>query len=338
MSCKLDDGGAANSRVSFRRKPAPMAVVSRTPTGALDLKVFSCEVTAMTSQTASVEIAVDSVSDILKTITIPPCPAVVTTLLAESRRPEVDFHKIIRLISGDLGLAASMMKTANSPLFALRNKVQTVQQASAVLGLKNVVSIVNGLALQRSLSPKGVSMERFWDRSNYHARIAARLARRVPGLDREDAYTFGLFHDCGIPILMQRFANYKDTLALANRSARPVWEFENERHGTDHVAVGTMLARNWQLPATIVQAIRQHHHFEILTEAGVGISDEVRALTAISLLADHLIARFLNVPDEVEWLAHGANALGYLNFDEEELADLRSDIAEELSAVDADRR
>lgn len=292
----------------------------------------------MSNQAVNVEIAVDCVSDILKTITIPPCPAVVMTLLAESRRPEVDFHKIIRLISGDLGLAASMMKTANSPLFALRNKVQTVQQATAVLGLKNVVNIVNGLALQRSLSTKGVSMERFWDRSNYHAKISARLARRVPGLDREDAYMFGLFHDCGIPILMQRFADYKDTLMLANRSSRPVWELETERHGTDHVAVGTMLARNWQLPPAIVQAIRQHHHFEILDDAAADVADEVRALTAISLLADHLIARFLDVPDEVEWLAHGTSALNYLNFDEEELSDLRSDIVEELSAVDADRR
>jgi putative nucleotidyltransferase with HDIG domain len=292
----------------------------------------------MLNQTFDVEIAADSVSDILKTISIPPCPAVVAALLAESRRPEVDFHKIIRLISGDLSLAASMMKTSNSPFFALRNKVQTVQQAAAVLGLKNIINIVNGLALKRTLSPKGVSMERFWDRSNYHAMISNRLARRVPGLNREDAYTFGLFHDCGIPILMQRFPDYKETLALANRSAHPMCEVENERHGTDHAVVGAMLARNWQLPTFIVQAIGAHHHFEILRDASLNVANEVRALTAISLLADHLIANFLDVPDETEWLAHGASALNYLGFDEEELADLRSEITEELTAVDAERR
>jgi len=291
----------------------------------------------MLNQTFSAEIAAESVSDILKTISIPPCPAVVAALLTESRRPEVDFHKIIRLISGDLGLAASMMKTSNSPFFALRNKVQTVQQAAAVLGLKNIVNIVNGLALKRTLSPKGVSMERFWDRSNYHAMISNRLARRVPGLNREDAYTFGLFHDCGIPILMQRFPDYKETLALANRSSHPMCEVENERHGTDHVVVGAMLARNWQLPALIVQAIRAHHHFDILRDTSSDAPGEVRALTAISLLADHLIANFLDVPDETEWLAHGASALNYLGFDEEELADLRSEITEELAAVDAER-
>ena len=296
------------------------------------------EVTAVLHQANTVEIATESVSDILKTITIPPCPAVVAALQEESRRPEADFHKIIRLISGDLGLAASMMKTANSPYFGLRKKVQSVSQASAVLGLKNVINIVNGLTLQRSLSTQGASMEGFWKRSNHHAMISAHLARRIPGLSQEDAYSFGLFHDCGIPILMQRFPGYQHTLALASRSSRPMWELENECHGTDHVVVGVMLARNWQLPAVLVQAIRLHHHFDILSDEspnGQDISDTVRSLTAISLLADHLIARFLGVQDEIEWLAHGTSALNYLSFDEEEVEDLRCEINEELSAVEA---
>ena len=282
------------------------------------------------------EIAADSVSDILRTISIPPCPAVVASLLDEARRPEVDFHKIVRLITGDLSLAASMMKTANSPFFALRRKVESVQVAASVLGLKNIINIVKGLALQRALSPKGISMERFWERSNYHATVSARLARRVPGVTREDAYTFGLFHDCGIPILMQRFPDYRETLAAANRSARSIWEFENERHGTDHVTVGAMLARNWQLPDLIVEAVRLHHNFEILND-GSGVRDEVRGLTAISVLADHLIARFLNAPDEAEWMAYGSAALNFLNFDEDELTELRSDVEEDLNAVRLDR-
>jgi len=291
----------------------------------------------MPREALSVEIAADSVSDILKTISIPPCPAIVAALLEESRRPEVDFRKIIRLISGDLSLAASMMKTANSPYFALRHKVETVQQAAAVLGLKNVISIVKGLALQRSLSPKGVNMERFWERSNYHAMVSGGLARHVPGVTKEDAYTFGLFHDCGIPILIQRFPDYKDTLALTNRSARPMCEMESERHGTDHVAVGAMLARNWQLPALIVQAIRLHHNFELLHDREADVPDAVRGLTAISLLADHLIARFLDMPDEAEWMAHGTSALNYLSFDEDELAEIRGEMDEELNAVRLDR-
>lgn len=283
------------------------------------------------------QVASESVSDLLKTIAIPSCPAVVAALMEEARKPEVDFAKIIRLITGDLSLAASMMKTANSPIFALRQKVETVQKAATVLGLKNIIGIVNGLALKNALTPKGVSMERFWERTSFHATVTTRLARRVPGLTQDAAYTFGLFHDCGIPILMQRFPDYKDTLALSNRSARPIWEIENERHGTDHVTVGAMLARNWHLPDLIVKAIRFHHNAEFLSEDAIDVSDQVRALAAVSLLADHLIARFLDVPDEAEWMSHGSTALNYLNFDEEELAELQGDVEEDLSAIRLDR-
>jgi len=50
----------------------------------------SLELNAMLTQRISVEIATDSVSDILKTISIPPCPAIVAALLEEAVRPEVD--------------------------------------------------------------------------------------------------------------------------------------------------------------------------------------------------------------------------------------------------------
>ncbi len=291
----------------------------------------------MTVSTTPAEIATDIVSDILKTISIPPCPTIVSTLLAEGRRDDVDFQRIVRLINGDLGLAASMMKTANSPFFGLRQKVQSVNQAVAVLGLKNVLNIVTSVALKQALAPKQLNMERFWDRSNYHAVVSSRLARRLPGIATEDAYTFGLFHDCGIPILMQRFPDYKETLALANQSTKPVREIENARHNTDHTAVGAMLARNWQLPAFIVDTIRVHHDMALLTDASPGVPGEVCGLTAISLVADHLIARFLGAADEAEWMSHGVAALNYLGFDEDELADMSHDINEELSTIRADR-
>lgn len=291
----------------------------------------------MTATTTSAEIATDQVSDILKTISIPPCPTIVSSLMTEARRDDVDFGKIVRLISGDLSLAASMMKTANSPYFGLRQKVQSVQQAVVVLGLKNVLNIVTGVALKQTLTPNQINMERFWDRSNYHAVVSSRLARRIPGVSVEDAYTFGLFHDCGIPILMQRFPNYKETLAAANQGARPMREVENERHKTDHSAVGAMLARNWQLPPLLVSAIRFHHDMGVLTDAPADVPSEARGLTAISLVADYLIARFLGAAEEAEWRTHGAEALDYLGFDEDEMTDLTRDINDELSTIRADR-
>ncbi len=273
----------------------------------------------------------NSVSALLKSITIPPCPAVVTALMTEVRRDDGDFNRVGRLLAGDVSLAASMMKTANSPLFGLRRKVPSVQQALAVLGLKNVVSIVTGLALQQAVSPRGVNMERFWERSSLHAVICSRLARHLPGVGREDAYTFGLFHDCGIPVLMQRFPEYKQTLAVANRSGRPFTEVEFEQHATSHVIVGAMLARNWQLPELVSEAIRLHHDAEVLLGETGDVSEPVRALACVSTLADKLTADFLGHDADVEWDQFGGAVLDYLGLDEGELEDIRVEVGEELS-------
>lgn len=283
---------------------------------------------------ASIEL--ETVNGILSTVTIPPCPSVVLSLMEEARRDDVDFQRINRLISGDVSLAASMMKTANSPFFALRSKVQSVQQAVAVLGLKNILKVVTGLELQRSLGKGGgVSMERFWERSNLHAAICGCLARRLPGTSVEDAYTFGLFHDCGIPILMQRFPDYKETLMAANHSSLPVPEVEFERHATSHVMVGAMLAHNWQLPEKIVRAIRGHHDLTLLEDEREPA--EVRTLIALSLLAEHLAARYLGVAEESEWQLWGEQAFAYLGFDNGELEELYPELLEELGDVIAAR-
>ncbi|GAB2181660.1 HDOD domain-containing protein [Denitratisoma sp. agr-D3] len=288
----------------------------------------------MQRETVRTEIAADTAADILKSVSIPPCPTVAAALMEEARREEVDFMRINRLISGDVSLAAAMMKTANSPFFALQKKASTVQQAVSVLGLKNIINIVTGLCLQQALSPKGISMDRFWDRSNYHAAASSRIVRqRRLGVSMDDAYAFGLFHDCGIPILMQRFPDYKDTLALANSSDRSMLALENEIHGTDHAAVGAMLARNWQLPPTVVEAIRTHHDLEALHPGQEEKASPVQNLAAVSLLADHYIAGFLGVADEAEWNRYGELATDFLNLEEDDVANLYEDVCEDLVEI-----
>jgi HD-like signal output (HDOD) protein len=279
------------------------------------------------------EIDTQAAENILKSIQIPPCPGVVVALMEEVRKPEVDFSKLVKLISGDVSLAASMLKTANSPFFALRNKVNSVQQAVSVLGLKNITQIVTGLALRKTLGGDSVSMERFWDRSNFTAVVASHMAARLHGVSREDAYTHGLFHDCGIPILMQKFPDYKDKLAAANSAAELVITVEDESYATNHAVVGNILARNWFLPAHISEAILVHHDHTIFANPDDHATPTVCVLVAITLIAEHIVASFLDMPDDAEWLSGGQKALDYLGLGAEDLADITEDALAELEEL-----
>ena len=284
----------------------------------------------------------EEISRVLGNIVIPPCPRIVVAMVQEARSDDPDLLKLDKLISGDMGLASAVIKSANSPFYGLNHKVQAVKSALQVLGIRSVTNIVTLLALRNALGAPGQASDafwdQFWDRTNYHAIACARLARQLRFISTDGAYTFGLFNECGIPILVQRFADYKETLQLASTTDRPFVDLEYERHQATHALIGYILAQSWHLPDLVCNAIRDHHSFDLLygeTPAGQG---DVAALSAISLIADNLVNDFIGTPQDWEWQQHGAQALEYLGFDEDELLESKADILEELQEAQAYRK
>lgn len=277
-------------------------------------------------------------AETLKRISIPPCPEVVVELLEEARHEDVDFIRISRLITGDVALAAAVLKSANSPFFALRRKVQSVQQAVAVLGLRNLLKIVYGVVLKQSLSGREAPpLPRFWDRSNYNAVVCSFLAGRLPGVATDNAYAFGLFHDAGIAILMQKFPDYRETMLRVNATPSDLTAVEDERHHVNHAIVGAMLARGWYLPEQVVWGIRYHHDPSVFSEPRGHATPDVCLLVAIRLISEHIVARFLNFPDDAEWEAGKEAALAHLGWFEEDVDDLARGLAVDLREIQSYR-
>ena len=222
-------------------------------------------------------------------------------MVQESRSDDPDLLKLDKPDQWrSLGLAAAVIKSANSPFYGLNHKVMAVKSALQVLGIRSVTSIVTLLALRNALNVPGQAndpfWDQFWDRTNYHAIACARLARQLRFISTDGAFTFGLFNDCGIPVLVQRFGDYRETLRLSASTGRPLIELEYERHQATHAIIGSILASSWHLPDLVSNAIRDHHNFALLygeTPAGQG---DVAALAAISLIADYLVNDFLGTP------------------------------------------
>ena len=274
----------------------------------------------------------EEIAHVLGNIVIPPCPRIVLALVQEARSDDPDMGKLDKLITGDIGLASAVIKSANSPFYGLNHKVQAVKSALQVLGIRSVTNMVTLLSLRNTLSAPSARpdpfWDSFWDRTNYHAIACARLAKQLRFISADGAYTFGLFNDCGIPVLVQRFADYKDTLQLAVTTGKPLVDVETERHQINHALVGSILARTWQLPDLVCDAIRDHHALGALY--GGNEQGDVIVLSAISLIADYLVNDFLGTPQEAEWDQHGGQALDYLGMEEDELFEAKTDILEEL--------
>lgn len=261
-------------------------------------------------------------------IGIPPCPAILIDLAAEVRRENPDFNRVERLVIKDVGLSATLLKTVNSPFYGLRAKVGTVKQAISMLGLSMLSRTVTGLVLRNSFAGKDqIGMERFWDASTKTAMGASLLAKHLPGSNRDDAYTFGLFQNCGIPVLMQRFPEYKQTLDRANNAGdRSFTQVEDEAHGTDHATIGYLLTKSWNLPETLSTAIRFHHEHQALSEADAKVSPASRNLIAIGLLADHVVSLQSGLNFSLEWAKGGTLALAHFGLSATEFEDLCEDV------------
>ena len=270
----------------------------------------------------------------LRDIGIPPCPAILSRFMDESQKDEPDYHRLSEIVGSDVGISAGLIKTANSPFFGMRQRVRSVNEALTVLGLRASSRAVAGLIL-RNTFPYTAPMERFWDASARIANLSGWLAQHlgITGLMAEDAYTFGLFRDCGIPILMKRFPNYRAALDAANRDGvRSFIEVEQTEMPTNHAMVGCILSQSWWLPEEICLAIRNHHDLAALSSVSSKLPTLSRKLIAISQLAEYLVQQQLGLSFTREWPKLGTACLQTLGLDEAQLETL---YAESISATSA---
>jgi HD-like signal output (HDOD) protein len=263
---------------------------------------------------------------------IPPCPGILIDLSAEVRKTEPDLHRIESLISEDVGLSAALIKTINSPFYGLRNKVHSVMQAIHMLGLSQLSLMVTAMVLRDVLKGLGkVDMGRFWDASSKVAIISSYIAGRLPyivyenmqrHIDKDEAYTYGLFQDCGIPIMLNQYATYKEILGVANQSLdRAFTEIEDAEYGQNHAMVGYVLAKSWGLPEPMYQAIRMHHEHVSLAQK-IFISDESRDLIAVSLLAERAIQLITDLNHTCEWQKGGQWVMQHFGINEADFASI----------------
>ncbi len=264
------------------------------------------------------------VDRLLKGISIPPRPEVLARLQKEIESPNMSLTTVAQIINSDVALAAAVMKVANSPGFGLSRKVSTVQQAIPVLGSRTLASLVAGVTLRNSLSGGAVRLDRFWDSSLRCAQLCARLTREFRGVPAEHAYTFGLFHDCGIAVLMQRFPDYRDTLQLANSdTSRPFTEVEEARHATHHAVIGYLLTRNWGLPDEISQATLLHHDLSIFEGNADATAARCRTLVSLAELAGCFVGSFMRMNEDSSWTRSRSAVMAHLGLGENDFHDLR---------------
>jgi HD-like signal output (HDOD) protein len=272
----------------------------------------------------------------LKDIGIPPRPTILDRISREMLQDEPDYKRLANIIGADVSLSASLIKTANSPFFGYRNRVRSVNEALMMLGLDVASRAIAGIIL-RKVFPNSLHLERFWDASARIARLSGWLAQHVGRnkLRPDDAYTFGLFRDCGIPVLLSRFPGYEKILTSANsETGRSFTVVENSQLPTNHAMVGCLLAQSWWLPEEACLAIRHHHEVAIIETPSITPPLTSRYRIAIAQFAEHLMQRHTGLSHTQEWPKLGAACLRLLDVAEDDVDAILADAVPVMEAED----
>ena len=196
--------------------------------------------------------------DELKGIVIPPKPHLLMDIEAAKGR----MGKVAEAIAKDPSIAAATLKCANAPYYRRAVPVTSIQRAVVMLGETNIIHLVRGLILKTALKGELPSnwFEWYWRSATDVAVLSSSIWQSLMFPPDDTSYALGLFHNSGMPLMAQRFANYIDNIVPTWQSIQThLADAERAQYGVSHCEAGRMVAKQWSLAPEIVSAIEHHH-------------------------------------------------------------------------------
>jgi HD-like signal output (HDOD) protein len=207
-------------------------------------------------------------------------PGAAPRLLARLCDPAVDGGEIVAITGRDPGLAARVLRVANSAYYGRSRTVKTVDHAVSILGLDAVRGIAAAACLDRSLLRSGATAQLDVDALVGHslatAVLAEQLARGEFRRHAGDAFIAGLLHNLGTLVQAQLHQRPMQ-MALQGHATRDVDDIralEEQAGLTPHEYCVRVVFEDWALPSLLSEATAGHH-------APLSVAQEARPLAAL---------------------------------------------------------
>ena len=263
-------------------------------------------------------------------VRIPAQPRVLDELRKLMQRKEMDVRPLAKVINQDPGLTAILFKVVGNSAYRQHPPLTTVEEILHAVGVRQTFNIVQAISLAGlgDIRKNRQVYEAFWARSHTIAQLAMLIADEriaVCNIFPDQAYLAGVFHDCGVPLLMQRFPTYCQEMRLGEAGRWTDLAEEDRKFNTDHCVIGYLVARHWCLPDFICDAIRYHH---AIGELGM---HDARSMVAILQLAVEIHYRTMHAANP-EWERVKAEVLPELGLDEDSLPEFVDVVVERFDA------
>jgi putative nucleotidyltransferase with HDIG domain len=209
---------------------------------------------------------------------LPTLPAVAMEVNKMLLDYDTTINKLSDTIEKDQAMVSKILKLVNSAFFGLRGKISTISHAIVVLGFNTIrnavvsISIIDAFSVKEGLDEFDIAD--FWKHSVAVAVTSKYLAEKTGIHATDDCFVAGLLHDIGKIVLLQHFKDLFQKVWLeVKKNNLSFYMAEKSQIQIDHAWIGGYLARKWQLPMPLVDAIQYHH------EAKPSISGQPLLLT-----------------------------------------------------------
>ncbi|MBI3560861.1 MAG: HDOD domain-containing protein [Gammaproteobacteria bacterium] len=198
-------------------------------------------------------------------------PAVFVRLNQLINTPHSTVTQLAEVIGQDPGLTVRLLRLANSAMFGMRARIDTISKAIAVIGIQRLRDLALASAAVTAFEkiPNSLlALEDFWMHSIRCGLAAKFLAEQAKLPHSDTLFIAGLLHDIGHLIMFKRIPQQSQQAlqrCLDKSANANLFLIERELLGFDHSMVGAELARHWQLPEVLIETIRYHHQPTLAT-------------------------------------------------------------------------
>jgi putative nucleotidyltransferase with HDIG domain len=195
---------------------------------------------------------------------LPALPTTVIRVMQLSNDPKAGVADVARALISDQALAARVLKLANSAFYGASRRIATVSDAVVILGMRTTRNLVMASGCQELLESEvagyGLPRGTLLRHSLACASGAQALAKRTKYRGVEEAFVAGLLHDLG-KVVMNLYGRdqFLQVLIQAASGEMTYADAEHAVFSFDHAEAGAYLLERWNLPATLIAAVRHHH-------------------------------------------------------------------------------
>lgn len=192
-------------------------------------------------------------------------PSVAIQIYNVAMDPKSGIDDIQEILQLDQVMTLKILKLVNASFYGLSQKVTSVKEAVIILGTDEIINMAFGLSLTESFKGPGlkglIDPKALWKHSVKTALIGKYLCRGKKKFADDGIFAACILHDFGKLFLIENFPDeYRKIFELSKELNLPIYDLEEEVFGYNHGGIGGIIAKKWNLPESLVQAISFHHH------------------------------------------------------------------------------